>query len=123
MPKDLNQLIQRHHVIAKAKACCPAAKVIAEQVKVFSENAMSRTQVFEVVRKVKNSDNLEDNRGKIIHKHVRTEEELINEVKAFIVEDKHVEVAQLASVINCSTGTIFNILYENLGFIKMSYAC
>ena len=50
---------------------------------------------------------MEDNRGKAVNKFVRTEE-MINDVKRFI------EVAQLASVFDVSTGTIFNIIHDDL---------
>ena len=40
---------------------------------------------------------MEDNRGKAVNKFFRTEE-MINDVKRFIEEDRRVDVAQLASV-------------------------
>ena len=40
---------------------------------------------------------MEDNRGKAVNKFVRTED-MINDVKRFIEEDRRVDVAQLASV-------------------------
>ena len=40
---------------------------------------------------------MEDNRGKAVNKFVRTED-MINDVKRFIEEDRCVDVAQLASV-------------------------
>ena len=56
---------------------------------------------------------MEDNRGKAVNKFVRTEE-MINDVKRFIEEDRRVDVAQLASVFDVSTGTIFNIIHDDL---------
>ena len=53
---------------------------------------------------------MEDNRGKAVNKFVRTEE-MINDVKRFIEEDRRVDVAQLASVFDVSTGTI---IHDNL---------
>ena len=84
--------------------------------KAFGDKAMSRAQVYDIVKKVKNSKNMEDNRGKAINKFVRTEE-MINNVRRFIEEDRRVDVAHLASV---STGTIFNILHDDLGLVKKS---
>ena len=56
---------------------------------------------------------MEDNRGKAVNKFFRTEE-MINDVKRFIEEDRRVDVAQLASVFDVSTGTIFNIIHDDL---------
>jgi len=119
MPKDLDQQIRRHHVIAKAKAGCSVAEIMAEQAKAFGDKAMSRAQVYDIVKKVKNGENMEDNRGKAINKFVRTEE-MINDVRRFIEEDRRVDVAHLASVFEVSTGTIFNILHDDLGLVKKS---
>ena len=63
--------------------------------------------------------NMEDNRGKAVNKFVRTEE-MINDVKRFIEEDRRVDVAQLASVFDVSTGTFFNIIHDDLGLVKKS---
>ena len=65
---------------------------------------------------------MEDNRGKAVNKFVRTEE-MINDVKRFIEEDRRVDVAQLASVFDVSTGTIFNIIHDDLGHVKKSARC
>ena len=119
MPKDLDQQIRRHHVIAKAKAGCSVAEIMAEQAKAFGDKAMSRAQVYDIVKKVKNGENMEDNRGKAINKFLRTEE-MINDVRRFIEEDRRVDVAHLASVFEVSTGTIFNILHDDLGLVKKS---
>ena len=89
---------------------------MAEQAKAFGDKAMSQAQVYDIVKKVKNGKNMEDNRGKAINKFVRTEE-MINNVRRFIEEDRRVDVAHLASV---STGTIFNILHDDLGLVKKS---
>mgnify|MGYP007086838267 CR=1 FL=1 len=119
MPKDIDQQIRRHHVIGKAKAGCSVAEIMAEQAIAFGDKAMSRAQVYDIVKKVKNGENMEDNRGKAVNKFVRTEE-MINDVKRFIEEDRRVDVAQLASVFDVSTGTIFNILHDDLGLVKKS---
>ena len=116
MPKDLDQQIRRHHVIAKAKAGCSVTEIMAEQAKAFGDKAMSRAQVYDIV---KNGENMEDNRGKAINKFVRTEE-MINDVRRFIEEDRRVDVAHLASVFEVSTGTILNILHDDLGLVKKS---
>ena len=113
MPKDLDQQIRRHHVIGKAKAGCSVAEIMAEQAKAFGDKAMSQAQVYDIVKKVKNDENMEDNRKKAINKFVRTEE-MINDVKRFIEEDRCVDVAQLASVFEVSTRTIFNIFMTTL---------
>ena len=76
---------------------------MAEQANAFGDKAMSRAQVYDIVKKVKNGDDMEDNRGKSVNKFVRTEE-LINDVRRFIEEDRRVDVAQLASVFDVSTG-------------------
>ena len=68
---------------------------MAEQAKAFGDKAMSRTQVYDIVKKVKNGENMEDNRGKTINKFVRSEE-MINDVRRFIEEDRRVDVAHLA---------------------------
>ena len=52
---------------------------MAEQAKAFGDKAMSQAQVYDIVKKVKNDENMEDNRKKAINKFVRTEE-MINEV-------------------------------------------
>ena len=59
MQKDLDQQIRRHHVIAKAKAGCSVAEIMAEQAKAFGDKAMSRAQVYDIVKKVKNGENME----------------------------------------------------------------
>ena len=87
MPKDLDQQIHRHHIIAKAKAGCSVAEIMAEQAKAISDKAMSRAQVYNIVKKVKNGKNMEDNRGKAINKFVRTEG-MINDFRKFIEEDQ-----------------------------------
>ena len=92
---------------------------MAEQAKAFGDKAMSRAQVYDIVKKVKNGENMEDNRGKAINKFVRTEE-MINDVRRFIEENRRVDVAHLASVFEVSTGTIFNILHDDLGLVKKS---
>lgn len=53
---------------------------MAEQAKAFGDKAMSRAQVYDIVKKAKNGENMEDNRGKAVNKFVRTEE-MINDVK------------------------------------------
>ena len=68
------------------------AEIMAEQAKAFGDKAMSWAQVYDIVKKVKNSENMEGNRGKAINKFVRTEE-MINDVKRFIEEDRRVDVA------------------------------
>ena len=50
--------IRRQHVIGKAKAGCLVAEIMAEQSRAFGDKAMSRAQVYDIVKKVKNGENM-----------------------------------------------------------------
>ena len=51
---------------------------------------MSRAQVYDIVKKVKNGENMEDNRGKAINKFVRTEE-IFNDVANGLIYSRILE--------------------------------
>ena len=80
---------------------------------------MKRTAAYEIVKRVKEDGNLEDNRGKFDHKFVRSPE-LIAEVKAAIEADRRVELRSLAEDFMVSYGTMQTIVTDDLKMVKKS---
>ena len=55
-------------------AGCTAKEIMDEQKEAFGDNALKRTAVFQIVKRVKEGADLTYNRGKFDHKFMRTEE-------------------------------------------------
>ena len=66
--------MKRAHAIIKAMAGCHPKEILEEQQKAIGDDALKRTAMYEIVKRVKEDGNLEDNRGKFDHKFVRTPE-------------------------------------------------
>ena len=77
------------------------------------------SKLFQIVMRVKEDGNLEDNRGKFDHKFVRSPE-LIAEVKAAIEADRRVELRSLAEDFMVSYGTMQTIVTDDLKMVKKS---
>jgi len=111
--------MRRAHAIIKAMAGCHPKEIIEEQQKAMGDDALKRTAVYEIVKRVKEDGNLEDNRGKFDHKFVRSPE-LIAEVMAAIEADRRVELRSLAEDFMVSYGTMQTIVTGDLKMVKKS---
>lgn len=109
----------RHHAIGKAMAKCSADEIIAEQQKAFGDAALSRAQVYRLIKGVKTGADLSDKRGQHDHKSRRTPE-LIAAVQASLEVDRRAGIVELAEEHDCGYGTMHDILHLDLNLVKKS---
>ena len=77
-----------------------------EQVKAYGDAAMSRTQIYEILKRVKEGQDMTDTRGKIGNRTTRTPQ-LIAEVKAVVEVDRRVDLSELAAEFYTGLATVF----------------
>ena len=111
--------MKRAHAIIKAMAGCHPKEILEEQQKAIGDDALKRTAMYEIVKRVKEDGNLEDNWGKFDHKFVRTQE-MIAEVKAAIEADRRVGKRSLTENFMVSYGTMQTIITDDLKMVKKS---
>ena len=85
----------------------------------YGPNSLKKTALYEIIKRVKKGESLEDNRGKFDHKFLR-QDELIKAVEADIKEDRRISVRDLAAKHAVSIGTINTVLHRDLGLVKKS---
>jgi histone-lysine N-methyltransferase SETMAR len=85
----------------------------------YGDQALKKTQIYEVMKKVKAGKNTEDQRHLSAKKTKRTVN-LVASVAAAVKEDARVSIQELASANGVSYGTIQTILHDDLGLSKKS---
>jgi histone-lysine N-methyltransferase SETMAR len=85
----------------------------------YGDQALKRTQIYEIMNKVKAGKNTEDQRHLSAKKTKRTVN-LVAAVAAAVKEDARVSIQELASANGVSYGTIQTILHVDLGLSKKS---
>lgn len=85
----------------------------------YGENTLSRSQIYRIIKVVKEGKDAQDQRGHNTSKRVRTGG-LVAAVAAAIAEDGRATVRELAQAHNTSFHTIHNILHDDLGLSKKS---
>ena len=93
---------------------------IQEMVKnVYQDKALSRSQIYRIMKQVKAGKNTEDQRPLNAKKTVRTDT-LVAAVTADIEKDRRINIQDLASAHGTSFGTIYRIIHTDLGLVKKS---
>ena len=78
---------------------------------------MKRTQIYDIIRKVKAGENTNDQRYRN-PKKTKKDQSLIMAVATAIEKDRRVTIDDLAVANGVSHGTIYNILHDELGLEK-----
>jgi histone-lysine N-methyltransferase SETMAR len=86
---------------------------------VYGDKALKKTQIYEILKRVKMGKNTEDRRGFNKQKTKMTAG-LIASVAAAVAEDRRVSIQDLARAHGTSYGTISRILHSQLGLVKKS---
>ncbi len=86
---------------------------------VYPDSALSKTAIYDILKKVKAGQDASDQRHSNPVKTVRTPD-FIEAVKLFIEQDRRVTVQELKEHFSCSRGTIQNVLHNDLGLVKKS---
>ena len=107
----------RDLVASLAKSGETANEIMGVLEKCFGPNAMSRKQVYSIIRCVKEGQDTKDRRGKHNHKTLRTEE-AISRVKAAVAADPCYAIQDIASIAGLKSSTTQRILKEDLGLIR-----
>jgi len=82
----------------------------------YDNKSLTRSQIYRIIKSVKDGENTEDQRPLNSKKTKRT----LDLVAAAVEEDAHLNIDDLAAAHRVSKRTIFNILYDNLGLSKKS---
>jgi hypothetical protein len=85
----------------------------------YDNKSLTRSQIYRIIKSVKDGENTEDQRPLNSKKTKRTLD-LVAAVAAAVEEDAHLNIDDLAAAHRVSKRTIFNILYDNLGLSKKS---
>ena len=83
---------------------------------VYGDMARKKTQIYEILKRVKMGKNTDDRRGFTKQKTA----DLIASVAAAVAEDRRVSIQDLARAHGASYGTISRILHSQLGLVKKS---
>ena len=86
---------------------------------VYGDKTLKRTQIYDILKKVKEGKNTDDQRHKNPKKTVRTAA-MIASVAAAIEEDRRRDIRSLASAHGTTVWTISTILHQDLGLVKKS---
>ena len=81
---------------------------------VYGDKALKKTQIYEILKRVKMGKNTDDRRGFTKQKTKMTAD-LIASVAAAVAEDRRVSIQDLARAHGTSYGTISRILHSQLG--------
>jgi [histone H3]-lysine36 N-dimethyltransferase SETMAR len=103
--------------LAKTKQTVKKIKELVDEA--FGDMALKKTQIYDIVKKVRAGKNASDQRHLNGKKTKRTES-LVAAVAAAVEKDRRVTLQELSSVHNTSYGTIRRILKEELGLTKKS---
>ena len=109
----------RDFVAGLARAGKDFAEIQDTVKKAFGDKALRRTQIYEVIRKVKASENTDDQRIRN-PKKTKRDQSLITAIAAAVEQDRRVTIDNLAVANGVSHGTIYNILHDELGLEKKS---
>jgi len=109
----------RDFVAGLARAGKPFGEIKNTTVAAYGDKALTRSQIYKIIKAVKDGENTEDQRHLNAKKTTRTLD-LVAAVTAAVKEDARVSISALAAVHGVSTGTIFNILHDDLGLSKKS---
>jgi len=85
----------------------------------YGDKALKRTQIYEIISKVKAGKNTSDRRHLNSKKTKRTQEN-IDAVAAAVLEDARVNVRDIVSALGLKKTTVHTILRDNLGLVKKS---
>ena len=85
--------------------------------KAYGDKALKRTQIYDIIRKVKAGENANDQRYRN-PKKTKTDQSLIMAVATAVEKDRRVTIDDLAVANGVSHGTIYNILHDELGIEK-----
>jgi histone-lysine N-methyltransferase SETMAR len=83
------------------------------------DQALKKTQIYEILKRVKKGKTTDDQRGVKTPKIAMTAD-LITSVSAAVAEDPRVTIQALAKAHGSSFGTISRILHSQLGLVKKS---
>ena len=83
---------------------------------VYGDMALMKTQIYEILKRVKMGKNTDDRKGFTKQKTA----DLIASVAAVVAEDRRVSIQDLARAHGPSYGTISRILHSQLGLVKKS---
>jgi histone-lysine N-methyltransferase SETMAR len=86
---------------------------------VYGDKALKKTQIYEILKRVKLGKNTDDRRGFSKQKTTMTAD-LIAAVSAAVADDRRVSIQDLARAHGTSFGTISRILHSQLGLVKKS---
>ncbi len=86
---------------------------------VYADNALKKTQIYEILKRIKMGKNTDDRRGFNKQKTKMTAD-LIASVSDALAEDLRVSIQDLARAHGTLYGTISHILHSQLGLVKKS---
>jgi AraC-like DNA-binding protein len=109
----------RNFVADLAKTTQSVKKIKELVDEAFGDKALKKTQIYDIVRKVRAGKDASDQRSLSAKKNKRTAS-LIAAVAAAVEKDRRVTLQELSSELSASYGTIRRILKDELGLSKKS---
>jgi hypothetical protein len=103
--------------LAKGRKSFKEIKKLVDDV--HGDQALKKTQIYEILKRVKMGKKTDDQRGVKTPKTAMTAD-LIASVSAAVTEDRQVTIQALAKAHGSSFGTISRILHSQLGLLKKS---
>jgi hypothetical protein len=84
---------------------------------IYGDKALKKTQIYQILKRVKMGKNTDDRRG-FTKQKIKMTANLISSITAAVAEDHRVSIQDLARAHGTSYGTISPILHSQLGVVK-----
>ena len=97
----------------------PCTKILVEVNKTFGIKAMSCTQVYQIIKDVREEKDMIDRRGQTSSKTIRTPE-LIESVCKYVMSNGWMTYADIEEGLGLSTEIVNNIITKDLCLVKKS---
>lgn len=85
---------------------------------VYGDDAPSRTTVFEWARRFKDGQFTIEDGPRSGRPSTATDDQTIEAVESLVIEDRRITIQQISDILRSSTGTVHNILHEQLRMTK-----
>ena len=86
---------------------------------VYGDKSLKKTAIYDIIRKVKDGKNPEDQHKFNAKKTKRTEAN-IQSVATSIESNRRISLQKLTSIHDLTIGTVLNIIHKDLGLVKKS---
>ena len=101
-------------VVDLARAGKTCKEIITIVSAAYPNECLSQSQIYNLIKQVKEGKNVEDKRGRACTRYVR-DADFIEAVRADVEADRRITVAQLAEKYDVAGDTIHKVLVDDLG--------